>query len=385
MNFFKRLLFLLCPVAFCFFMLLSCFSMPVRASYYENKEPFSDLKFSFSNIDETDFYDYDYYLLLAMPVNSSAERYKYCLFFVKDALNEGVLKFHTDVDPFHTKISDLNYTVHKCYSWSYASNDFVSLDYNIYKSNNIYYGFAFDNYNLDKFPVFDSKCVAFILASNVDIYDYNDRLLQFGNYDTFLKYFDYNLNPSKITDFTVGSSSSESSTTVPSGFPDTTVTTTSADQTEVSNNILTNIKNIIAELYNLPQKIADKIGIFINDFKDSVKEDLNDLKNMLLDGLKALFVPSDNLFIELEEVIKSKFKFVYQILDFGKILISAEFLDIPPDNKITIYGQDIVFMDWTLYNSYKSLIDAIIIFCSYYFYVQRLIKRIPGIIGGFHT
>lgn len=386
MNFFKRLLFLLCPVAFCFFMFLSCFSMPARASYYENKEPFSDLKFSFPNIEDTDFYDYDYYLLLAMPVNSSAERYKYCLFFVKDALNEGIFKFRTDADPFHTKISDLNYTVNRCKTWSYASNDFVSLDYSIYKSNDIYYGFAFDNYNLDKFPVFDSKSVAFILASNVDIYDYNGRLLQLGNYQTFLKYFDYNLTPSKITDYT---SSSVPTTTVPNGsggsLPSSSVTTTSADQTEVSNNILTNIKNLLYVVSDLPQKIAEGIGGFFTDLKNSIISGLETLKDKLLDGLKVLFVPSDNLFIELEEVIKSKFKFVYQILNFGKSIISADFLDVPPDNKITIYGQTIIFMDWSLYDSYKNLIDSIIIIVSYYFYIQRLIKRIPGIIGGFHT
>ncbi|MDE5936778.1 MAG: hypothetical protein K2G83_05180 [Ruminococcus sp.] len=118
--------------------------------------------------------------------------------------------------------------------------------------------------------------------------------------------------------------------------------------------------------------------------KNSIISGLENLKDKLLEGLKFLFIPSDNLFTELKEVIESKFKFVYQILDFGKSIISADFLDVPPNNKITIYNQDIVFMDWTLYDSYKNLIDSIVIIISYYFYIQRLIKRIPGIIGGFH-
>ncbi len=382
MNFFKRLLFLLCPVAFCFFMFLSCFSMPARASYYENKEPFSDLKFSFPNIEDTDFYDYDYYLLLAMPVNSSAERYKYCLFFVRDALNEGILKFRTDADPFHTKISDLNYTVNRCKTWSYASNDFVSLDYSIYKSNDIYYGFAFDNYNLDKFPVFDSKSVAFILASNVDIYDYNGRLLQLGNYQTFLKYFDYNLTPSKITDYT---SSSVPTTTVPNGsggsLPSSSVTTTSADQTEVSNNILTNIKNLLTELYNTPLKISENIGNFFTDLKNSIASAFDDFKSYL----EYLFIPSDNNFEECKVILEDKFKFIYQIYEYFETFMDFTFRDEPPTTNITIYGETVSFVNWDLYDDYKWLIDTIIIGCAYYFYIRRLIKRLPGIIGGFHT
>lgn len=383
MKLFKRLLCLILSFSFCFFTL---FSMPAGASHYETEEPFSDLKFSFPRIEDTDFYKYDYYMLLAMPVNSSAERYKYCLFFVKDALKEGIFKFRTDADPFQTKISDLNYTVHRCYSWSLASYNLVSLDYSIYKNNDMYVGFAFDNYNLDKFPVFNNRDVAYILASNVDIYDYNGRLLQYGNYDTFLKYFDYNLDPSEITDYTGrGASQPVSSTSSSASGSVSSVTTVSGDSTEINNNILSNIKNIASEIYNLPQKIADKIGTSINNFKDSVQNWLEDLKNSILDGLKFLFVPSDNLFIELHEIVESKFKFIYQIHEFGENLIYSSFTDTPPNNKITIYGQDIVFMDWSLYNSYKNIIDAIIIYCAYYFYIRRLIKRLPGIIGGFHT
>ncbi|MDE6775298.1 MAG: hypothetical protein K2J37_03225 [Ruminococcus sp.] len=130
----------------------------------------------------------------------------------------------------------------------------------------------------------------------------------------------------------------------------------SSDDTGISNSILTNILNAITNI-----------------------------KNGFIEGIEYLFKPSDNLFIELQEVIETKFDFVHQIIELGNIVITADFSDSPPDNTITIYGKEINFVDWSLYDTYKPVIDGIIIVVSYYFYVQKLIKRIPGIIGGFNS
>ena len=179
--------------------------------------------------------------------------------------------------------------------------------------------------------------------------------------------------------------SEEETTTEPSTDSGSGGSSGSSEQIEVSNNILTNIKNLLSAVSDLPQKIADSIGHFFTDLKNAIVSGLEILKDKLLEGIEYLFKPSDNNFEEIKDVVEEKFKFVYQILDLGKSIITADFLDVPPNNKITLYGKEIIFMDWTLYDDYKPLIDSIIIIVSYYFYIQRLIKRIPGIIGGFHT
>lgn len=179
--------------------------------------------------------------------------------------------------------------------------------------------------------------------------------------------------------------SEEETTTEPPTGSGSSGSSGSSEQIEVSNNILTNIKNLLWAVSDLPQNIADSIGHFFTDLKNAIVSCFEILKDKLLEGIEYLFKPSDNNFEEIKDVIEKKFKFVYQILDLGKSVITADFLDVPPNNKITLYGKEIIFMDWTLYDDYKSLIDSIVIIVSYYFYIQRLIKRIPGIIGGFHT
>lgn len=165
-----------------------------------------------------------------------------------------------------------------------------------------------------------------------------------------------------------------------------------SDNSETSRGILDTVRNMFSKLkeiadniYNLPQNIANKIGDLVNSFKDFISNKIDDFKSSVRDGLEYLFKPSDNNFEEIKDVVEDKFKFVYQIIDFSNDLISANYLDEPPDTNITIYGQTVSFMNWELYDKYKVVIDTIIIVCSYYFYIRRLIKRLPGIIGGFHT
>lgn len=372
----KRLICLITSLALIFAFVFSSFGLSSYASNYEHISPFSEVKFSASSYPSEFFYSFDYYLLVSY-FDSSSNRYQYGIFFIRDhSEDKGSIKVHRDVSPMTSFINDPNYEI---YGSSYSpatSSGIVFLS--SYTPFDAVTGFVYDNLFSSGFPTFEGVTSYCILASNCDFYDQNGLLLQLGNYDTFLKYFDYTLNAAMIRNF---SGHSEPPTTTPD---DPGGGGSSSDQTEISNNILTNIKNIFSVLLQLPQSIAEKLGNYFTDLKNSFVSSIENLKIKLLEGIEYLFMPSDNLFTELQEVIETKFEFVYQILDLGRSVISADFLDVPPNNKITLYEKDIVFMDWTLYSDYKSLIDSIIIIVSYYFYIHRLIKRIPGIIGGFH-
>lgn len=172
--------------------------------------------------------------------------------------------------------------------------------------------------------------------------------------------------------------------------PETTPGSSGDDETskgifDTVKNIFGKLKDIADNISNLPQNIADKIVDFFIDLKNSISLCISNLKDNILSGLEYLFKPSDNNFTEIQEVFDDKFKFANQIIGFFKDFTNSSFLDKPPDTNITIYGKTISFMNWDLYDKYKSFVDAIIIACSYYFYIRRLIKRLPGIIGGFHT
>lgn len=341
-----------------------------HASKYENIPPYSEAKFSVPSA----IYSHKYILLVA---NSSNQ---YELLLMDDYENEtiGYIKVSTDINPLLTKILWTDYRIYPS-GWVSSGSSFSGFNY----SGNSFSGFVFDYYNSDKFPTYSGGNTYVILASNVDIYDYNGRLLQSGNYNTLMKYFDYNIVPSRIKDYT---SASEPQTTTTSAVTTTPASSSgSSGDSETSKGILSKVKEIAENIANLPQNIASSIGNFFTDLKNSISSGLENLKDRLIDGIEYLFKPSDNNFTEIQEIFEDKFKFATQIIGFFKDFTDVRFLDKPPDTNITIYGQTISFINWDLYDRYKGFVDTIIISCSYYFYIRRLIKRLPGIIGGFHT
>ncbi len=168
--------------------------------------------------------------------------------------------------------------------------------------------------------------------------------------------------------------------------PETTPGSSGDDETskgifDTVKNMFSKLKEIADNISNLPHNIAIKIGDFFTDIKNAISQSVQDFKDYLV----YLFVPSDNNFEECKKLIDDKFKFVHQALDYYKNFVNFTFSDKPPETYVTIYGETISFMNWDLYDKYKPVIDNIIVFCAWFLYIRRLVKRIPGIIGGFHT
>lgn len=360
-----------------------------HASKYEHISPYSDFKFS---VDTSSYFypngfsdgQIDFYLIVATADGSS---FKFRLFTITDKKKYGVLKIQRDVLPSKTFLLKEDYGIHASSFVLPSSDGVVSFD--TIKSFSDISGLVFDYYNDEKYPSYNGSATYMILASNVDIYDYQGRLLQCGNYDTFLKYFDYNLDASKINDYT-SASDPTATTTAPAVTTSPSGSSGSSDETskgifDTVKNIFSKIREIGENIANLPQNIADKIGNFFTDLKNSVSLCISNLKDNILNGLEYLFKPSDNNFTEIQEIFDDKFKFASQITGFFKDFTEVRFLDKPPDTNITVYGQTVSFINWDLYDRYKGFVDTIIISCSYYFYIRRLIRRLPGIIGGFHT
>lgn len=158
----------------------------------------------------------------------------------------------------------------------------------------------------------------------------------------------------------------------------------SGDDVETSKNILDNVKQILTNIANLPKNIANAIHNFFSDLLSGIITGLNNLKDGIIQGLKDLFIPSDNAFTDIQNIINEKFGFISQIKDMFSSIINATFnvSDEPPTFNITIYGQDLSIIDWSIYSPYRLIVHGIIIAISYINFIMRLIKRIPKIIGG---
>lgn len=359
-----------------------------HASYYEHVQPYSDLRFT-ADTSKYFYSDVDFFLIIA---KNDGSYLNFRLVTLTDKNNYGFLKVKTNDLPSDTFIlsSDYNIFFTSWQSPSTLQEGVVSFLPLYVPSISGYSDLVFDYYNSDKYPSCNGSQTEIILASNVDIYDYQGRLLQSGNYDTFMKYFRYSLDASKIKDYTSSSESATTTapavTTVPSG------SSGDSDSDETTKGIFDTLKNIFSilkemglNIADLPKHTADAMGSFFDNLKISFSLCISDLKDNLLSGIEYLFKPSDNNFIEIQEIFYDKFKFVYQITGFFKDFDDAVYFDKPPDTNITIYGKTVSFVNWELYDRYKGFIDAIIISLSYYFYIRRLIKRLPGVIGGFHT
>lgn len=395
--------------------LFFCFivSVPVYASIdYQDKSTFSNVRFTFGSVPET-VYNYDYWVLYVSPYSySDTSKYSFGLYLIADnsyenfGSVEGSLYFYTDTYPYNTKLNAV-----------YSGNPGVAIDYEQsteYPNANSSYisftdssvslrgwtgsfpssyvgGWVFDNYNLDKFPTYQGSTSNYtskmILASNVDMYDQYGNLLQYGNYYTLLQYFGGTLDSSKITDYSGHETAPgvvvEPTTSSSSGGTSGGDSQTSKDQLETSKGIWGTVKDVFNKLVeiagniiSLPFDIAVAVGQILRDALES-------LKNDILDGLKSLFVPSDNLFNDMRYLLEEKFKFVNQIIELIFDFSAVTWIDsVPPESNVTLYGVTVSFMNWEFYDDYRDIINTITIIVSYYWFVKRLIRKMPKLIGG---
>ena len=370
--------------------------MKVSASYYQDKDPFKDVFLSFSY---SKLYDFDYYFLVVQPLSyTDTDHYYLSLYLISDlSESKGAFKFcTTDQYPYNT----LLYTDYTLGSFSFKYSGEVFSSYALSSDSSFPLGFynrgsslgngvngwCFDNYNLDKFPTYQGTSSnytsKFILASNVDVYNQNGDLLQYGNYYTLLQFFGGKLDASKIKDWS-------GHETAPGVVVEPTTSggdsQTSKDQLETSKGIWGTVKDIFHSLADLDKRIAESIKGFFTDLKDGI-----------LDGLKALFIPSDNLFDDIVDIVKSKFGFIPQIFDMTDFIIHLNVVDTPPDLSFSfpenyrgnsrlgsfLSGLDFELIDWSVVEPYRQFIRGLIIGLSWYFFIRKLRKRASDVING---
>lgn len=381
----------------CLFLLFTSYPIKASAIDYVDKSSFEKLRFDFKTFPDT-VYNYDYWILTVEPGGySNTTSYKGVLYLIADmsydnfGSTEGILRFYTDTYPYNTKLnsvytggigSSVDYEQSVYYnttSYSAYSDFTFAISSQSFKfPSSFISGFVFDNFNFDKFPIYQGSTSNYtskmIIASNVDIYNQYGELLQYGNYYTLLKYFGGTLDASKITDYS-GHETAPGVVVEPTTSGGAGDSQTSKDQLETSKGIWGTVKDIFNSIANLPGKIADAISGFFTDLKDG-----------LLEGLKYLFIPSDNLFLDLIDLVKSKFNFIFQIIEITDVLLNYDYSETPPDFNIsfdTKWGNfDAQLIDLSVFETYRNFVRGIILATSWYFFIRKLRKRIPDVING---
>lgn len=129
--------------------------------------------------------------------------------------------------------------------------------------------------------------------------------------------------------------------------------------------------------------MGDLIGGFFTDLLEGIVSIIEWLVDAITDVLKFLFVPSDNLGVDLKDKIMAKFPFIAQITD-----VVTSFLDIggaeeQPDYSITYYGATVKIIDFSLVEDYLPVVHMIIVAIAWATFVIKFYKRIPSIVGGY--
>jgi len=388
--------------------IISLISIPVNALTYENKESFKDIRFIPGGSSVTaypeKFYNYDYWVITVQPYSYSRQEEFYAyLYLIADnsyetfGSVEGTLKFDIGQYPNNNKLYAVSTSPALDYEQSvYCKTTMTFSDpkctWNIFgdsisfPAENPITGFVFDNYQSDMFPSYQGSSSNFtsqmIIASNVDIYSYDGDLLQYGNYYTLIQYLGDYIDESRIKDYS-GHETAPGVVVEPStGSSSGGTSSGDSQQLETSKGIWGTVKEILNKLAELVTGLITLPFDIAVALREVIVEALESLKNDILDGLKSLFVPSDNLFNDMRDLLETKFKFANQIIEFCFDLNDVVWLDKPPESNVTIYGVTVSFMNWEFYDDYKSIINTITVIVSYYWFFKKLMRRTPETIGG---
>lgn len=141
----------------------------------------------------------------------------------------------------------------------------------------------------------------------------------------------------------------------------------------------------------------DRLAEGISSLGTTFTEGLSDLGDRLIsgliDGIKAIFVPSEDFLSEKVDSIAEKFSFVSDIVE-GSKNIAAIFetdSDEPPYIEMDFslaksekydYGGKAVALDMSWYAPYKESVDAILSVIIYVCFLWRIFVASPGIING---
>lgn len=179
--------------------------------------------------------------------------------------------------------------------------------------------------------------------------------------------------------------------------------------TEVSekgllNSIITLVKNIITGITELPSKIANSLKTFfdnivnaVTSIGDLIKNAIVDLGNFLIDGVKSLFIPSEeditNMKDKWDTLLSDRFGALYQvgalISDYASAFKEQSKNSITfPSVTIPLAGAEFTFGGWEVkvvpdgFSAVFSVLKTITSILATMLFINGLKNRFDKILGG---
>ena len=135
-----------------------------------------------------------------------------------------------------------------------------------------------------------------------------------------------------------------------------------------------------------------QVGTFLNNLLNPIKTALQNLGNMILDGLRDILVPKEDFLTSKVDALATEFAFAGSIVQTVKALVnglsgvSTEppviYIDLGSQEGFYDMGGKVPFIDLRWYERYKPTVDVLIGAFLWICFLWRLLIHLPGIIGG---
>ena len=143
----------------------------------------------------------------------------------------------------------------------------------------------------------------------------------------------------------------------------------------------------------LPDNLGDtNAGTFLDTLVDAMTAPFEWLAETLLEGIKAIFVPSEDFLTEKVEALRAEFSFADSIMSAGELvggtLQSLDtsppviYIDLGASRGSYQLGGEVPFIDLRWYAEYKPTVDTLLSALLWIVFIWRLFVKLPGIISG---
>ena len=139
--------------------------------------------------------------------------------------------------------------------------------------------------------------------------------------------------------------------------------------------------------------VSDYVIRGIKNLTDGIVSSVENLGTTIVNGIKDIFVPSEDFLSDKVDSIRSRFVLADSISDTAGVII--DFFNTvaqgePPKIEIHlntaeggIYFGDVAYaLDMTWYERYKPSVDLVLSSMMWVFFVWRVFTRLPNIING---
>lgn len=140
-----------------------------------------------------------------------------------------------------------------------------------------------------------------------------------------------------------------------------------------------------------PDPGTDANPSWLQSLLNGLWELLQRLADLILNGIKSIFVPSEDYVTAKVDSLRENFGFIDSVITTGEYIrdsVSGDsgppeiYVDLTAADGDTNWGEKVLLTDFSWYAPYKSKVDTVLSAALWAFFGWRVFMRLPGIISG---